>query len=261
MKNEHPTGLIAIVGGSGAGKSWLAERLQRVLGPEATRLSLDEFYQDRSHLPISRRARINFDHPRAIDWALVETVLCQCRAGRAARLPRYSFITHTRISQQVEWSPKPFVLVDGLWLLCRPRIRALFDLRIFLECPAQLRLERRLARDVAERGRTPDSIREQFWKTVAPMHNRYVAPQARWADAVVEQPPSEAELSRLIRAIRGLNMGGARALANGSFSSRAPDPGASVAKPIPLIGSTTVSLPFLGSLHSGATGSSSASWT
>ena len=98
--------------------------------------------------------------------------------------------------------PMPVILMDGLWLLWRPSVRELFDLRIFLTCPTQLRLERRMARDIAERGRTLESVREQFWKTVAPMHDRYIAPQARWADIVVTQPPSEEEFQRLLQLLR-----------------------------------------------------------
>jgi hypothetical protein len=96
------------------------------------------------------------------------------------------------------------VLVDGLWLLWRARVRKLFDLRVFLECPKQLRLERRLARDISERERSADSVREQFWKTVAPMHDSYVAPQVRWADMALRQPSSEAEIRDLVRTLRAL---------------------------------------------------------
>jgi uridine kinase len=204
MKNERPTRIVAIVGGSGAGKTWLADRLQQACGNGVGRLSLDDFYRDRSHLSPARRSAINFDHPRAIDWPLVMQVLRACRAGQVTRLPRYSFATHTRLHQREEWVPSSIVLMDGLWLFSRPTVRELFDLRIFLACATQLRLERRLARDVAERGRLPEAIRDQFWKTVAPMHDRFVAPQARWADIILTEPPSEAEIRTLIDLVRGI---------------------------------------------------------
>lgn len=194
--------LIAIVGGSGSGKTWLADRLQRTFGTLASRLSLDDFYLDRSSLPPSRRARINFDHPRAIDWPLAESVLSHCRAGQPVPMPRYSFATHTRITRSEVLSPMPLIICDGLWLFRRPALRAAFDLKIFLDCPAQLRLERRLSRDVAERQRGVESIREQFWKTVAPMHDRFVAPQARWADLVLPQPCDESAIDSLVATIR-----------------------------------------------------------
>src|SRR5262245_11718915 len=96
---ETRTRLIAIVGGSGSGKTWLVNRLHRMLGPAAASLSLDDFYHDQSALPLPARHRLNFDHPRAVDWPLFESVLRQCRAGDVARTPRYSFVSHTRFSE------------------------------------------------------------------------------------------------------------------------------------------------------------------
>jgi uridine kinase len=200
--NPHPSRLIAVVGGSGAGKTWLAERLEHEFSPDASRLSLDDFYHDFSHVAAAHRQFINFDDPSAIDWLRVESVLRDCRAGRRVSTPHYDFVTHTRRGMHNPFRPKSFVLVEGLWLLWRPSIRALFDLRIYLDCPAQIRWRQRLARDVAERGRTADSVREQFWTTVAPMHERFVAPQTRWADIVLQQPLAESEIRILVARIR-----------------------------------------------------------
>jgi uridine kinase len=197
MKDSLPSRLVAIVGGSGAGKSRLANVLQSLLGDKSCGFSLDDFYRDRSHLPPGRRSRLNFDHPRAIDWPYLEQVLRLCQSGRAARLPRYDFTTHTRLAARELWHPKPLVLVDGLWLLLRPAVRRIFELRIFIKCSARLRLSRRLARDKAERDRSPAGIRRQFATTVAPMHDRYVAPQVRWADVVLSQIPPFAEVQEL----------------------------------------------------------------
>jgi uridine kinase len=203
MNMERPT-LVAIVGGSGAGKTWLADRLQQAIGPQVGRLSLDDFYLDRSHLSPARRSGLNFDHPRAIDWPLVERVLRDCRAGRSTRVPRYSFSQHTRLRQHDEWIPPRCIVMDGLWLLTRPTVRQQFDLRIFLDCPTRLRLERRLSRDLIERERGADSIREQFWRTVVPMHELYVAPQVRWADLILPEPPSDEQIQELIETVRNL---------------------------------------------------------
>lgn len=189
--------LIAIVGGSGSGKTWLADRLQKLMSEEAGRLSLDDFYLDRSHSPLSRREKINYDHPRSIDWACLERVLKRCRAGLPARLPQYDFTTHSRLLDHADWHPKPLVIVDGLWLLYRGSARRMFQLRIYIDCPAYLRLRRRLKRDIAERGRSPASIRRQFAATVDPMHERFVAPQARSADLIMKQPFTEEDLNAL----------------------------------------------------------------
>lgn len=194
MSNPVPVRLIAIVGGSGAGKGWLVERLCRLLGDHACHLQLDDFYRDRSHLPLARRARLNFDIPAAIDWEGARRVLQDCRSGRATSLPRYDFSTHTRAGDRTGWEPRPIVLVDGLWLLRPPAIRALFDLRVFLDTPAELRRTRRLARDVAERGYTHEAIERQLRTAVLPMHARYVEPQRKWADVVLTQPFQEEQL-------------------------------------------------------------------
>jgi uridine kinase len=202
MNTETPSTLIALVGGSGAGKSWLAARLRRAFGGEATSLSLDDFYCDLSRFAPSEREKINFDHPDAIDWPLFESVLRELRRGVTALAPRYSFFFHTRAIEREPCRPRPFIFVEGLWLLWPPRVRELFDLRIFLDCAESLRWQRRLARDRNERGRTTVSICEQFLKVVAPMHERFVEVQKAWADLVIKQPISHAGLGRLIPTIR-----------------------------------------------------------
>lgn len=201
IKSKSSSVLVAIVGGSGSGKSWLADKLKRLLGKHAARLSQDDFYRDRSHIPILRRARINFDSPRAIDWRELECVLGLLRAGRAARFCNYDFKTHTRSSNWTTLKCAEIILVDGLWLLRRRSLRKLFTLKIFLKCPARVRLQRRLIRDVASRGRTPESVREQFWKTVEPMHKKFVEPQAEFADIILENSVTPAQIRRLLTRI------------------------------------------------------------
>jgi uridine kinase len=197
MKTAEPIPLVAIVGGSGSGKSWLADRLQMLLPEKAGRLSLDDFYRDQSHLPPGRREKVNFDHPSAIDWPCVEEVLQSCRRGVAVNRPRYDFTTHTRFPESSVRQPLPLILMDGLWLLHRPAVRQLFDLSIYIDCPDGIRARRRLSRDVAERGRTHAAVRRQLKTTVLPMHRRYVQPQIRWAKLVLNQPYREADLEQL----------------------------------------------------------------
>lgn len=191
MSRPPSSAILAIVGGTGAGKSWLADRLSLVLGEMAGRVSLDNFYRDRSHLPPGRRERINYDSPAAIDWVHFEQVLTAYRFGNSAAIPRYDFITHCRISAREPCPPRPLMIVEGPWLLQRARIRRLFDLRIFLDCPERMRLRRRLERDVIERGRTAGSVRQQFRRQIIPMHERHVEPQRRWADVVLPMPYPE----------------------------------------------------------------------
>ena len=194
--------LVAIVGGSGAGKTWLAKKLQAALAPDAVHFSLDDFYRDCSRVSPQRRAKMNFDHPRTIDWPIMERVLTDLRAGRATRLPRYDFKTHCRVKDKSKMAHKPVVLVDGLWLLHRRSLRRVFALKIFIDCPTRTRRGRRLLRDLRSRGRTRASILDQLKKNVEPMHARFVAPQQKWADVVLRHTFGAREIRRLAEELR-----------------------------------------------------------
>jgi uridine kinase len=192
---------VGIVGGSGAGKTWLSRQLLARLGKEADCLSQDDFYRDRSHLPKLRRDRVNFDHPRSIDWPALEHVLKGCSAGLTVEVPRYDFRRHTRHPGLEPWRPKPVVLVEGLWLLRHAPVRRLFTFSIYVDCSKEVRLRRRVLRDVSERGRHAADARDQFRTHVTPMHELYVAPQRRRADLVVRSPMPREALDRLAERI------------------------------------------------------------
>jgi len=203
MKKMPAPLLVAIVGGSGAGKSWLAGRLQSILGNKAARLSLDDFYRDRPELTLPRRARINFDHPRAIDWPLLERVLRDCLAWRTTRVPQYDFKTHARLLRSRILRPKPLILVEGLWLLRNPELRRLFGTSIYIDCPAKVRLIRRQARDSSIRGRSVESVRRCFRDVVEPMNTRFVTPQARRAAILLKTPITGADVRRVAAQLLG----------------------------------------------------------
>jgi uridine kinase len=197
MIDEYPVRLVAITGGSGAGKTWLADRLHRLLGRRAGRLSQDSFYRDCSHLPPEARARLNFDHPDQLDWEHFAAVLRDLRRGRPCELPVYDFGTHRRLPAGEVFQPRPLLIVDGLWLLHHPEVRRHFELSLFLHCPEDERLRRRIARDTVERDRTEASVLEQFHETVAPMHRQFVSPQAAHADLLFHHPCRESEILQL----------------------------------------------------------------
>lgn len=203
-----PVSLVAITGGSGSGKTWLTRRLQRRLGGSAGRLSLDDFYRDLSHLPARQRASTNFDDPGAIDWAEFRACLQGIRAGQEVQVPRYDFTTHTRCVRRRRWRRRAVVLVEGLWVLHRPEVRSLFALRVFVEAPEALRLQRRMERDRRERGRSAASILRQFRGQVAPMHDWFVEPQRRWADRIVDGARLAGAVNELADWVRGQEVTG-----------------------------------------------------
>jgi uridine kinase len=207
MLSELPQ-TIGIVGGSCAGKSWLAARLQALLGPGAARLSQDDFYLDRAHLSAGQKKRVNFDHPRSIDWARLESVLSQAAAGCRVAVPRYDFASHGRLSSDGVLPPARIILVEGLWLFRRASLRKRFALRIFIRSTDELCVERRLARDVAERGRTREQVLMQLERFTFPMFARFVAPQEKWADVVLNAPIRERDVCALAQRITANFQGG-----------------------------------------------------
>jgi len=214
MNKNGATVLVAIAGGTGSGKSWLARRLKTLLDGKAFCLGLDSFYRDQSILRPSHRAKLNYDEPCMIDWDSVEQVLGDVLSRKTVRLPCYDYKSHRRLPSHEELRPKPIVVVEGLWALQHPSIRRFFDLKIFLDCPTDLRLQRRLLRDTAERGRSPEEVRLLFRTVVSPMHRKHVAPQKRWADVILTQPFKGPEVSLVADRLWALIEG------NSAFSAR-----------------------------------------
>ncbi len=178
--------LVGLAGGSGSGKSTVARALVDTLGPDRVALlSHDAYYRDRGDVDPETRDAIDYDVPEAFDQALFVAHLERLRRGRAVDAPRYCFITHRRLSASERIEPCAIVLVEGILLYHDPRVRAALDLRIFLDAPPALRLERRLARDTVERGRTHEAVMRQYTRTVTPAHVRYVEPTKVSADLIL----------------------------------------------------------------------------
>jgi uridine kinase len=175
---------VGIAGGSGAGKTTLARLLAERFG-RVSLLDMDSYYLDRGGVPSNARARINFDEPDAFDIKLLMLHLRDLREGRDIEKPRYSFVDHTRIGSE-PISPAPLLLVEGLFALWWEDLRELFDLKVYLDAPPDLRKQRRISRDVESRGRTVASVLHQYEMTVLPMHERYVEPTRSYADLVLE---------------------------------------------------------------------------
>ncbi|MBK9139204.1 MAG: uridine kinase [Verrucomicrobia bacterium] len=196
--------LIAIAGGSGAGKTWLARELAGRLSPHAAVLSLDDFYRDLSHLPVSERSRQDFDVPTAIDWPCFVRAMRRIRQGQPAVLPRYDFPTHTRLKEDHQWTPVAVVIVEGLWPYWRSDLEKLFDWRWFKRGTAALRQARRLRRDRIERGRTTTEVEAKWRNQVIPGHIRFVQPQLERAQVVLPGVVTGERLDWLAAKIRWL---------------------------------------------------------
>jgi uridine kinase len=175
--------LIGIAGPSGAGKSYLAHHLAERL--QAPVLALDHYYRDLSHVPIEERDRSNFDDPAALEHELLIAQVTHLSEGRAIDIPTYDFSVHTRTGETQAFQPAAFVIVEGLFTLHWPELRRLLGTGVYVDMTDDVCLQRRQERDVRERGRTPESVVEQFRATVAPMAERYVRPTQAHAHVVV----------------------------------------------------------------------------
>jgi uridine kinase len=178
--------IIGIAGGSGSGKSTVARKVAESLhGASVAFIDMDAYYRNFSHLPMEERKRINWDHPDAVDHALLGDHLAQLAAGEAIAKPVYDFIAHARRAETQTVQPADVVVIDGILLFVEERIRELCDVKVFVEADADIRLIRRIRRDMRVRGRSLDEILDQYVSTVQPMHLQFVEPSKRYADVIV----------------------------------------------------------------------------
>jgi len=180
--------VLGIAGGTGSGKTTVAERLVAGLpGRPVVLIDHDAYYRDRSSMPAAERLLINYDHPDAIETELLVEHLTALRAGRAVNIPQYDFRQHVRRAETRPIEPAPVVIVEGILVLADERLRAQMDLKVFVDTDADIRLMRRLERDIEQRGRTFAQVREQYDSTVRPMHLAFVEPSKRFADLVIPE--------------------------------------------------------------------------
>ena len=185
--------LIGIAGGTGSGKTTLARCLVQALGQDVTVLEHDWYYRDRSGMPEHERESINYDEPEALENALLAAHLAELRAGRAVECPQYDFATHTRKPSTRTVQPSRIVAVEGILLFAIPELRDSFDLRIFVDTDDDIRLLRRIQRDLVDRKRDIASVQGQYFASVRPMHLLYVAPSKRHAHLVVPEGGENAQ--------------------------------------------------------------------
>jgi uridine kinase len=180
--------LIGVAGGSGSGKSTVVKNLMNVLGPEqAVCIAHDHYYRDQSHLPMAERLKVNYDHPSSLETELLIQHVQDLRAGKTIDRPVYDFAEYTRSPQTVKVQPAPVIIVEGILIFESKLLRQLLDLKVFVDTDNDIRFIRRLQRDIAERGRTADSVIEQYLGTVRPMYLEFVEPNKRYADVIIPE--------------------------------------------------------------------------
>ena len=180
--------IIGICGGTGSGKTTVANSiLESVNAGEVAFIQQDSYYRNLKDLPLDYRQAVNFDHPDALDNDLLVHHIRKLRAGGSIELPVYDFRTHSRLNETVLIEPKPIVIVEGILIFADPRLLEQMDIKVFVDTPDDIRFIRRLRRDVAERGRTVDSVIEQYLATVRPMHMQFVEPSKRYADVIIPE--------------------------------------------------------------------------
>ncbi|WP_336133777.1 uridine kinase [Natronomonas amylolytica] len=182
--------LIGIAGGSGAGKTTVAQQVTEDVA-DVHVLPLDNYYRDRSTLPPEERARINYDHPDAFDWELVRDHLDSLESGDHIEMPQYDFEAHCRTDETVHVDPAPVVVIEGILALYDDAVRERLDLRLYVETDADVRVLRRIQRDVEERGRDLSGVIDQYLSTVKPMHEQFVRPTKRHAHLVIPEGANE----------------------------------------------------------------------
>jgi len=196
--------IVGIAGGTGSGKSWLAQRLVEIFKDQARLKQTDWYYRDRSHVRGTARLRLNFDHPGAIEVPLLVRNLCALKRGETIEAPQYDYATHRRMKRTVTLAPASLLILDGLFVLHEPSIRKLLDYSIFLDVPADQRLILRIRRDrVTRRIGVEETLR--LYETYArPMHERFVQPSRKHAAEIWSSLPTETQIQRLAKKLKRL---------------------------------------------------------
>jgi uridine kinase len=185
QSNQKPF-VIGVAGGSGSGKSTVTRQVLASVGPDmASVLYQDDYYLDQSHMSPEERRKTNYDHPQAFDWPLMVQHLQALRRGEAIEMPSYDFTQDNRASKTIHLKPAPVIVVEGLFALYDADLRKMMSLKIFVDTAPDVRFIRRLQRDMAERGRSAESVIKQYLDTVRPMHKQFIEPTKRRADVIL----------------------------------------------------------------------------
>lgn len=187
MTHDTPL-VIGIAGGSGSGKTTVAQEILQRVGPDRIAyIQHDSYYKDLTGLPPAQRAEVNFDHPNSLETELLISHVEQLRRGQKIDVPIYDFSKHSRTEETFKVNPRGVIIVEGILIFVESALRSLFDVKLFVDTDADIRLIRRLQRDITERGRTVESVIKQYQSTVRPMHLEFVEPSKRYADVIIPE--------------------------------------------------------------------------
>ncbi len=197
--------LIGIAGGTGSGKTTLAKRLKNTFGNDVVLLCQDFYYNSFDHLSFEERIKLNFDHPDAFDNNFLIKQLKMLKNFQSIERPTYSFVEYKRMEETVREEPKPVIILDGILIFENPELAELMDIKVYVDTDADIRLTRRLLRDIHERGRNLDSVINQYLNTVKPMHEAFVEPSKKRADVIIpEGGMNDVAFSMLVDKIKGI---------------------------------------------------------
>ena len=186
--SKHQPIVFGVAGGTASGKTTVANTILQAVGAsQVAYLAHDAYYRDMQHLPFEERARLNYDHPNSLETSLLVQHVQQLVAGRAVEVPVYDFTHHLRTTETRPVTPCPIIMVEGILIFTKRKLRELMDVKIFVDTDADVRFIRRLQRDLHERGRSLDTIIQQYLETVRPMHLKFVEPSKRYADVIIPE--------------------------------------------------------------------------
>ena len=207
VKTKTAMFIIGIAGGTGSGKTTVVNKIVKALGTDDIGIiPQDNYYVSLDHLPLEERAKFNFDHPRAIDFDLLYEHLTRLKNGQAVQQPVYSFIKYTRTGDSILTHPKRVMIVEGILIFTDPRLRDLFDLKIFVHADADERLIRRIRRDIAERGRSVDEVLTRYQTTLKPMHEQFIEPTKSYADIIIPNDRRNETAIEVIKSVINHNL-------------------------------------------------------
>jgi uridine kinase len=197
-----PSFVIGIAGGTGAGKTTVARLVTENVGDSVTRIPIDNYYEELSHLDFEERKQRNYDHPSAFEWELLREQLSTLLEGRAVSMPQYDFAEHNRKPERKQVEPTDVIIVEGIFALYDEEINEMLDLRLYVETDADVRILRRIQRDVIDRGRELEGVIEQYLSTVKPMHEQFIEPTKRNADLIIPEGANSVAVSLLEEKVR-----------------------------------------------------------